>query len=99
MNTPEMPGRALQSGDGETRQEAARLLGSVRSERKAKTSRENGRKGGSHPVTEEMKARISASQKARWERLRAERGESVPPAPKRPRGRPRKQKDAEEGQA
>ena len=46
--------------------EAARILGQMKSEKKAAAARENGRKGGAHVVTEEMRQKISESQKKRW---------------------------------
>lgn len=56
--------------------EAARLLGQMKSEKKAAASRQNGQKGGSHVVTEEMKQRISEAQKRRWAARKALQAQS-----------------------
>ena len=47
-------GAALQGGDAEARAEAARVMGQTRTERKAASSRENGKLGGSQikPLSE-----------------------------------------------
>jgi hypothetical protein len=53
------------------RREAARLLGRVRSEKKANAARENGKRGGrprDYVVSEETRRRISEAAKRRWER-------------------------------
>jgi hypothetical protein len=46
MSTSEKAGTALRSEDEEARRQAASLLGSARTERKAASSRENGKLGG-----------------------------------------------------
>lgn len=95
METPKGLGQRLQSEDIEARREAARILGQSKSERKTASSRENGKKSllsskvGTHIVTEEMRAKMSAAQKARWERVRREAGITSQPKEKRPPGRPR----------
>lgn len=95
METPKGLGQRLQSEEAEVRREAARILGQSKSERKAASSRENGKKSllsskvGTHIVTEEMRAKMSAAQKARWERVRQEAGIISQPTEKRPPGRPR----------
>lgn len=46
--------------------EAARILGQMKSDKKTAAARENGKKGGTHVVTDEMRQKISESQKRRW---------------------------------
>jgi hypothetical protein len=69
---------------------AARLLSSKRTEASREASRANQRKAAAartgKPLTDDHRAKLCAAQKARWERVRAERGEAT--EPKRPRGRP-----------
>lgn len=87
-------GASLHDDDEAARREAARLMGSVRSERKAAAVRENGKKGGAHEFTEATRAKLRDAQAARRERERQEREAAevgIPPAPKAKRGRPRKQ--------
>jgi hypothetical protein len=68
-------------GDAERRREAARLMGAVRSERKAEAARANGKLGGrprNHRVSDETRQRIADSMKQRWvERKEQVHGEDV----------------------
>lgn len=66
--------------EAEILREAARIAGSKRTERKAATARENGKKGGRPAGTlasEETKLRMSNSQKARWERRKQDMAEKA----------------------
>jgi (p)ppGpp synthase/HD superfamily hydrolase len=87
-------GNKMHADDVESRREGARLMGSARTEKKAEAARENQQKaveawsGASH--SEETKAKLREAQKARRERERVERGETLAETPKRGRGRPRK---------
>jgi hypothetical protein len=91
------PGADIRAEDENARKEAARLMGSVTSERKKKTSAENAKKSAQartgRPLSEEHRAAQRAAQQAR---RRAERiAQGLPPEPeekpKRPRGRPKKE--------
>jgi hypothetical protein len=77
--------------------EAMREIGSRTSDRKARAARENGAR---NVVTDEKRARMKQGQIARRERERAQ-GLVGPPrnpdAPKRPRGRPRKEQAGDKG--
>lgn len=92
------PGATLQDGTEEARREAARLMGSARSERKTLTARENGKSGGRPKgvgQSDETKAKISEAALARA----AVRKEAQPPVsegPKRGPGRPRRGEAQEE---
>ena len=66
----ESDGRALQAGDDEARSEAARRLGSARTERKAAAARENGKKA---KLTPEQVLNHKRSQEKRRERERLEK--------------------------
>src|SRR5579863_5731122 len=73
----------------------ARILGSIRTEKKARASRENGKKGGKPkgtPMSEETKAKIAAAMRKRT----AERTGENTPTTRRPPGRPRKQLQADD---
>ena len=80
--------------------QAMSVLGSKVSEKKRAAAQENilvavaARTG--KPMTEEHKAALRAAQAERRARERAEREAANPPAPKRPRGRPKKVQSAEE---
>jgi hypothetical protein len=92
MDTPETPGKALNSDDPEARREAGRLMGSARTERKIAAARAVAESRRGVKWTEEQKARLRAAQQARRERERRERLESdqtMPVKEKRPVGRPR----------
>jgi|SRR5579884_1763753 len=89
MDTIQTPGQALHSDEADARSEAARMLGRVRSERKAAAARANGAKGGTHAFTEETRAKLRAAQQARRERERQARTAETPPVEKRPVGRPK----------
>ena len=69
------PGAALQGAeDPEVRRLGAAMMGSARTERKAETARENGRRGGRPPGqarTPEQKAAHSAAMQAAWAQKRA----------------------------
>ena len=73
METPDDLGSLLRGEDAEARREAARMMGRARSEKKAASSRENGRKGGVRIVTEEHREKLRIAQAARRERERLER--------------------------
>ena len=73
METPDDLGSLLRSEDAEARREAARMMGRARSEKKAASSRENGKKGGVRIVTEEHREKLRIAQVARRERERQER--------------------------
>jgi len=74
----------------EARRQAAAVLGSASTERKAAAARENGKKGGSKPGeragmtrTEETRALMSQAARAGWEKRRAtSAGRRTGPAPK-----------------
>ena len=59
-------GAALQGGDADARQEAARLMGQARTDAKTAAARENGKKGGRPkgiPASAETKRKISESRR------------------------------------
>lgn len=88
-------GANLRGEDAETRSLAAKLLGSVRTEKKAQASRENGRKyGGNRIVTDEMREKMREAQRLRRERERTELEASGAglALEKKSVGRPRKEK-------
>ncbi|GDX40805.1 hypothetical protein LBMAG21_10970 [Armatimonadota bacterium] len=83
-------GANLQGGDTDARTEAARMLGSIKTERKTETSRANAakateaRKG--KPMSDAHKEKLRQAYQAR----RIASGVAVQPADKKPVGRPRK---------
>jgi hypothetical protein len=58
--------------------EAARLMGSIRTPKKAAASRENGKLGGAHAMTDELRQKISEGQKRRWQERRDEAAKDNP---------------------
>ena len=97
MNT-KTSGQSLHDPDAEIRRQAARAMGSARTERKKTASVENGKKGGAHAFTEETREKLRAAQAARRERERQEKATlgPIPPAvPKRKTGRPKKQTEGD----
>ncbi|MCW3050852.1 MAG: hypothetical protein JWN14_22 [Chthonomonadales bacterium] len=79
--------------------QARSILGSIKTEKKTASSRANivhateARTGAT--LSEEHKQKLREAQAARRQREKAQRDAAAPPAPKRPRGRPRKQEGQE----
>lgn len=59
--------------------EAARLMGRIRTPKKAAASRENGKLGGAHEMTEELRQKISEGQRRRWAERKAALAQSEEP--------------------
>ena len=77
-STGVVPTGARLSGDPDpdARSEAARLLGTIRSERKANAVRENARLGGrpkGMTLTDETRQRIAEAQRRRWAERKEQR--------------------------
>jgi hypothetical protein len=92
-NTSASAGKALHDADEEARREAARKMGSARTERKAAASRATAASRKGVTLTEEQRERQRQGQLARWERIRAERaaaGLTPVVVEKKRAGRPRK---------
>jgi hypothetical protein len=102
VNIERPAGQLLHSVDDETRSEAARLMGSSRSERKAVAARINQQRAATalrgKPLEEAHREKLRQAALARWERIRAKqaatRGDELP-VEKRKAGRPRKAQDIE----
>ena len=71
-NEYENAGADLHNSDEEARRQAARMLGSIRTERKAESSRQNAAKRRGIPLSEEHKAKLREAQRIRWKREKAE---------------------------
>jgi hypothetical protein len=72
----EKTGAVLHGDDAEARSEAARALGSVRSERKAEASRQNATLGGrpkGMKMSEESRRKQSEAAREMWARRKAEK--------------------------
>lgn len=82
-------GAELHNPDEEARKQAARMLGSIRTERKAESSRQNAAKRRGVPLSEEHRAKLKEAQRLRREREQAT-GVAVQNTEKKPVGRPRK---------
>ena len=100
MSTDNTPGNDLQGGDDDARRAAAALMGKSRTDKKIAAARINVARATDTlrgvPISEEHKAKLKVAQKERREREKQERAALSPdtaPEPKRPRGRPSKQKE------
>ena len=98
MSTKETAGGLLHSDDAEARREAARMLGSAKTEKKTAHCRAVAESQKGKKRSPEVVARIRAGVQSRRERVRLERlalGLVEEPTEKKPPGRPRTRPEAD----